>query len=74
MIDFRYSWGHSNLGSNTDSGLLEFAENVEYNNQMISVSLGYLIPYNPAELLKGSSTNRLQNSNKKTRTKSKKKG
>ncbi|MGB3467967.1 MAG: outer membrane beta-barrel protein [Cyclobacteriaceae bacterium] len=71
MIDFRYSWGHSNLGSNTDSRLLDFAENVEFNNQMISFSVGYVIPYNPAELLKGSSTNKIQNTGKKKKIKSK---
>jgi len=72
MLDFRYSWGHSNLGSNTDSRLLGFGENVEYTNQVLSFSIGYMIPYNPSELLKGTSTNNLlQTSSKKKKKKRK---
>ena len=59
MIDLRYSWGHSHLGSNTDSSLLGFGENAEYTNQILSFSIGYMISYNPSELLKGTSTNKL---------------
>ncbi len=67
MIDLRYSWGHSNLGLNRDSQLFGLGENVEVSNQSISFSVGYAIPYNPAELLKGSSTNELLNSSRKKR-------
>ncbi|MEL6559317.1 MAG: outer membrane beta-barrel protein [Bacteroidota bacterium] len=72
MLDFRYSWGHSNLGSNLDSELLEFGENVEYSNQMFSFTVGYMIPYNPAELLKGTSTNDLLQTTSKKKKKKKK--
>lgn len=72
MLDFRYSWGHSNLGFNRDSELLEFGENVEYSNQMLSFSIGYLIPYNPADLLKGTSTNDLLKTSSKKKKKKKK--
>lgn len=76
MIDLRYSWGHSHLGSNTESGLLAFGENAEYTNQVLSFSIGYMIPYNPSELLKGSSTNDLmqtETTSSKRKKKSKKK-
>lgn len=56
QVDLRYSWGHSNLGFNRDSELEQFYENVEVSNQMISISVGYLIPYNPIDALKGKST------------------
>ena len=73
QLDLRYSWGHSNMGFNRDSQLEEFLENVEFSNQIVSASVGYLFGYNPADARKGTSTNKLTNKGKKNKKSKKRK-
>ncbi|MEQ8336947.1 MAG: outer membrane beta-barrel protein [Cyclobacteriaceae bacterium] len=58
-IDFRYSFGHSNMGfnRNPDVTFSEYYDNLTYRNFMLSVSVAYLMEYNAQLKRKGASTN-----------------
>ena len=73
MVDFRYTWVHSNMGSNTNNdinlirgtpGDLDFyRENLEYYHNIATVGVAYLFGYNSDLKRKGKST--IKESNKK---------
>ncbi|MEQ9401946.1 MAG: outer membrane beta-barrel protein [Cyclobacteriaceae bacterium] len=70
MVDFRYTFGHSNLGFDTKDGNFDFpddnyVESFEYTMNTISVSVGYLIGYNAEFKRKGRSTDEKSNKKKK---------
>jgi hypothetical protein len=69
MLDFRYSFGHSNMGFNDNPAYRydasDYEENFEYTHDMISVSVAYLFEYNAQLKRKGGSTNKLSNKKKK---------
>lgn len=89
MVDFRYNWGHSNMGfnldpqeqdgtfimagNNTNIPTAGYLENYEYSNNTISFSVGYMFEYNTSFKRKGSSTSDEANKTKKS-TKKKRKG
>lgn len=64
MIDFRYSFGHSNMAFNrgTDLGqLFDYDENLEYTHQMVMFSVAYLFGYDVQAKKKGRSTSQIGN-------------
>ncbi|MBV6646884.1 MAG: PorT family protein [Cyclobacteriaceae bacterium] len=63
MLDFRYVFGHSNMGFNGSQELSfnTYAENVEYTHNTLSISVGYMIEYNEDLKRKGKSTNKESN-------------
>ncbi|MFY0690262.1 MAG: PorT family protein [Cyclobacteriaceae bacterium] len=64
MLDVRYNFGHSNLGFNGSpdfSNWESYYENFEYRHHILSISLGYAIPFNAQLQRKGKSTNRNSN-------------
>ncbi|MEO9484480.1 MAG: outer membrane beta-barrel protein [Ekhidna sp.] len=75
MIDFRYTWVHSNMATNTgndinlirgSSGDLDFyRENLEYYNNIATVGVAYLFGYNSDLKRKGKSTSSESNKKKK---------
>ncbi len=75
MLDLRYSHGHSNMGFNGSPGFTfeEYEENFEYANDMISVSVGYMLEFDQTLQIKGRSTNAQTNKSKKSKKKNRKK-
>lgn len=74
MIDFRYTWSHSNMAQNSDrDGNIYgspddqdyYRENWEYSRNYASISIGYLINYNSDLKRKGGSTSAESNKKKK---------
>lgn len=66
MVDFRYTFGHSNLGFDTVADSFDFpedeyVESFEYTMNTISVSVGYLFGYNAEFRRRGRSTNKESN-------------
>ncbi|XOV95309.1 MAG: outer membrane beta-barrel protein [Bacteroidota bacterium] len=59
-IDFRYSFGHSNMGFNINPDLTfsEYYDNLKFRNNMLSVSIAYMLEYNAQLKRKGASTNK----------------
>lgn len=59
-VDFRYSFGHSNMGFNInpDVSFSEYYDNLKYRNNMLSVSIAYMLEYNAQLKRKGASTNK----------------
>ncbi len=57
-VDFRYSFGHSNMGFNInpDVTFTDYYENLKYRNNMLSVSIAYMLEYNAQLKRKGAST------------------
>lgn len=86
MVDFRYNWGHSNMGFNEDvnvkNGTLningDFApengyfENYEFSNTTLSFSLAYMFEYNTQLKRKGGSTSGESKKTKKSAKQKKK--
>lgn len=74
MVDFRYTWVHSNMGTNTNNdvnlirgspGDLDFyRENLEYYNNIATVGVAYLFGYNSDLKRKGKSTSKESNKKK----------
>ena len=62
-LDFRYSFGHSNMGknSNPDFTFYEYYENFRHRNNMLSVSVAYMLEYDAQLKRRGQSTNKLSN-------------
>ena len=58
MVDLRYSFGHSNMGSNGsfDFDFDTYEENFEYRHNTLSLSLGYMLELNVESLMRGKST------------------
>ncbi|MEP1096277.1 MAG: outer membrane beta-barrel protein [Cyclobacteriaceae bacterium] len=70
MVDFRYTFGHSNLGFDTIGDSFDFpddlyVESFEYTMNTLSVSVGYLFGYNSQFKRKGRSTDKESNRKKK---------
>ncbi|MEO9870513.1 outer membrane beta-barrel protein [Ekhidna sp.] len=75
MLDFRYTWVHSNLATNTsrDTNLIRgssgdadfYRENLEYYNNIATVGVAYLFSYSSQLKRKGKSTNKESNKKKK---------
>ncbi len=68
FLDFRFTFGHSNMGFNGSpdfSWQPEYYENFEYRHHLYALSIGYILEYNAQLARKGKSTN--QESNKKRR-------
>lgn len=75
MIDFRYTWVHSNMATNTSedtnlirgsSGDLDFyRENLEYYHNIATVGVAYLFGYSSDLKRKGKSTSKESNKKKK---------
>lgn len=66
QIDFRFTWVHSNMGTNngTDDINFEFPgyrENFEYSHNMASVGIAYMLEYNKNLKRRGKSTNKSSN-------------
>lgn len=61
-LDFRYSFGHSNMGFNNtaDLGLIRYQEDIQYSHRIFRVSLSYLIGYDIQAQKKGKSTSRVR--------------
>ncbi|MCP4458702.1 MAG: PorT family protein [Cytophagales bacterium] len=82
MFDFRYNWGHSNMGFNVDlesndgriilvgneGNIPEsgYRENYEYTHNTISLSVAYMFEYNTDFKRKGSSTSSESKATKKS--------
>lgn len=59
LLDFKYSFGHSNMGFNGSPDFSNFDtyyENFEFRNNTLSVSVAYLFMYDTELIKKGSST------------------
>lgn len=58
-IDFRYSFGHSNMGfnNNPDLRFSEYYDNLRFRNNMLSIAIAYMLEYNAQLKRKGASTN-----------------
>lgn len=70
MVDFRYTFGHSNLGFDTPGDGFSYpddsyVESFEYTLNTASVSIGYLFGYNSEFKRKGRSTDKESNKRKK---------
>lgn len=75
MIDFRYTWVHSNMATNSpddtnlirgSSGDLDFyRENLEYYHNIATLGVAYLFGYNSELKRKGKSSNKESNKKKK---------
>lgn len=67
MLDFRYSFGHSNMGFNDNTAFTfdDYEENFEYTHDMLSISVAYMFEYNAQLQRKGKSTNKLSNKKKR---------
>jgi hypothetical protein len=70
MIDFRYTFGHSNLGFDTEADSFDYpddfyVDSFEYTTNTLSVSIGYLFGYNAQFRRKGRSTDKESNNKKK---------
>ena len=88
MFDFRYNWGHSNMGfnlspqdqdgtfimagNNTNIPTAGYLENYEYTNNTLSFSVAYMFEYNTDFKRKGSSTSSEAKKTKKSANKKKK--
>lgn len=63
MVQFRYSFGHSNMAFNEGSGFSgvtvdDYVEDQEYKNPQMVLSLAYVIGYNPELQRKGKSSSK----------------
>ncbi len=75
MIDFRYTWVHSNMATNTtrDTNLIRgstgdldfYRENLEYYHNIATVGVAYMFGYNSELKRKGKSSNKESNKKKK---------
>ena len=75
MLDFRYTWVHSSMATNTEddtnlirgsSGDLDYyRENMEYYQNIATIGVAYLFGYNGELRRKGKSTNKESNRKKK---------
>lgn len=70
MVDFRYTFGHSNLGFDEPDSSFDFpddlyVESFEYTMNTASVSIGYLFGYSTEFKRKGRSTDEKSNKRKK---------
>ena len=75
MLDFRYTWVHSNMATNSsdDTNLIRgssadldfYRENLEYYHNIASVGVAYLFGYNSDLKRKGKSTSKESNKKKK---------
>ncbi|WP_421765290.1 hypothetical protein [Ekhidna sp.] len=70
QIDARYTWVHSNMGTNSGSrdtnfGGENYRENFEYYHNIGTVSIAYLFGYNSELKRKGKSTSKESNKKKK---------
>lgn len=65
MVDFRYSFGHSNVGfnGNSDFQFDSYEENFRFRNNMASISVAYLFEYDAKGRVRGMST--IKESNKR---------
>ncbi len=63
VVDFRYTYGHSNMGFNgsPDFQWAEYSENFEYRHHIYAISLGYIFEYDAKLARKGKSTSKLSN-------------
>ncbi|MFY0599048.1 MAG: PorT family protein [Cyclobacteriaceae bacterium] len=65
IIDFKYTFGHSNMGFNNNPDFLNdvtgYNENFSFRTNTISVSLGYLFQYDVKLHTKGMSTSKASN-------------
>ena len=63
MLDFRYSFGHSNMGFNGSENFdfEDYVEDFEYRHNVLSISLGYMFEYNASLQRKGKSSNKQSN-------------
>ena len=69
QIDFRYTWVHSNMGTNNGTEDINFEnetyrENFEYYHNIATVGVAYLFGYNSDLKRKGKSTSKKSNKNK----------
>lgn len=67
LIDFRYTFGHSNMGfnDNPDFNFGSYVERFSYRNNTMTLSLAYLFEYDAKERSKGMSTIKQSNKKKK---------
>lgn len=70
MVDFRYTFGHSNLGFDEPESSFDhpddfYVESFEYTMNTASISIGYLFGYNSEFQRKGRSTDEKSNKRKK---------
>ncbi|SNS68627.1 Outer membrane protein beta-barrel domain-containing protein [Ekhidna lutea] len=70
QLDFRYTWVHSNMGSNSGPDDINFnyenyRENFEYYHNIATVGVAYLFGYNSELKRKGKSTSKESNKRKK---------
>lgn len=67
LVDFKYTFGHSNMGfnNNDDFKFFNYTENFEYRSNTLAVSLAYLFEYDMKEARKGMSTIKASNKKKK---------
>ncbi|MEM9340705.1 MAG: outer membrane beta-barrel protein [Bacteroidota bacterium] len=70
QLDFRYTWVHSNMGTNNGEDDVNFnnvthQENFEYFHNIATVGVAYLFGYNSKLRRKGKSTNKKSNKKKK---------
>lgn len=63
MLDFRYSFGHSNMGFNGSENFdfEDYVEDFEYRHNVLSISVGYMFEYDAYLQRRGKSTNRESN-------------
>lgn len=63
MLDFRYSFGHSNMGFNGSENFNfePYVEDFEYRHNVLSISVGYMFEYDAYLQRQGRSTNRESN-------------
>lgn len=69
QLDFRYTWVHSNMGTNNGEQDLNFVndnyrENFEYYHNIATIGVAYLFGYDSNLRRKGKSTNKKSNKNK----------
>lgn len=70
QLDFRYTWVHSNMGTNstrddTNFSFDSYHENFEYYHNIATVGVAYLFGYNSELKRKGKSTSKESNKKKK---------
>ena len=59
VLDFAYSFGHSNMGFNVDDGFIFYQSNLEFSNNMLRFSVAYMFGYDPTYKRKGASSSGL---------------
>ena len=66
-FDIRYTFGHSNMGFNdqADFGLIEYQENIQYSQNILQLSMGVLVGYDPNRKRKGASNSNVGRKKKK---------